>query len=301
MERKLSDFPFDIGVTYEQEEGPPPLSVGEYAPAALAAFRELLDSDPLEGDVQAFMEKNPAFVHCAAVDPKAHWRFQGIVVTQPPLPGFKSPVPDFLIVRCHSANYFPTLIEIERPGKELFTKARVPTADFTQARNQLTQWETHLSTNANLQLFLDEYGISSLAPALPSIVKRVLVFGRRADFENDKHLSHQRSFLLGNPNEELASFDRFFDLLPRAALFESDAITVKAKGDGRFEAVQVAPTFGWDPQGARRLTYIDNIEEAIDANELLSEERKDFLKKRVPYWRSWADSGSAVIGASFLE
>jgi hypothetical protein len=70
----VSDSVLSYEVTYEQEEGPPPLSVDEYAPAALAAFRDLLDSDPLEGGVQAFMEKNPAFVHCAAVDPKAHCR-----------------------------------------------------------------------------------------------------------------------------------------------------------------------------------------------------------------------------------
>ena len=39
---------------------------------------------------------------------------------------------------------------------------------------------------------------------------------------------------------------------------------------------------------ARSLPKIDGIEAAIEANELLSTQRKAFLPRRLPYWREWA-------------
>ena len=88
-----------------------------------------------------------------------------------------------------------------------------------------------------------------------------------------------------------------FDRLGVHAHFR-DAITVKAIGSGRYRAIHVPATFGTGPELADRLPHIDGIAEAIDHNEDIEKERKEFLKERIIYWRRWASESSRglIIG-----
>jgi hypothetical protein len=147
---------------YEQKEGPPRTPWDDYVRTATEQWHQLLESDPPEESIQRFLEEHPAFVPGAWTPPplkSGHCPFLRALISQPRLPGFNHRQPDFLWVSTHSLEWFPTLIEIERPGKKLFTKEGVPTADFTQARNQLAQWRTWFSDPTNVQTFVREYGI----------------------------------------------------------------------------------------------------------------------------------------------
>ena len=81
------------------------------------------------------------------------------------------------------------------------------------------------------------------------------------------------------------SFDRL-----RADKSMEDAITIKATGFGRYEAVSIPPMFEIGPELSERLLHIDGITEAIDRNAEISQNGKEFLKRRIPYWKTWARS-----------
>ena len=108
----------------------------------MGEYRALLSSGPDERQVQAFFERYPALVP-GGLTPggsTGHYPLHCALITQPVLPGFHSRLPDLMWIATDSGTWYPTLIEIESPGKRLFTKRGVPTAAFTQARTQLAQW-----------------------------------------------------------------------------------------------------------------------------------------------------------------
>ena len=84
------------------------------------------------------------------------------------------------------------------------------------------------------------------------------------------------------------SFDRLLD--PRYLdTSMKEAITVKATGNGRYRAKWVPPVFGVGPALAERLLVIDGLEETIEVNPKISEERKMFLKERIPLYLDFGD------------
>ena len=67
-------------------------------------------------------------------------------------------------------------------------------------------------------------------------------------------------------------------------------MTVKATGYGGYQAVSVPPIFATGPSLAERLLHIDGMAEAIDRNEEIEKERREFLKERISYWKKWASA-----------
>jgi hypothetical protein len=195
-------------------------------------------------------------------------------------------------VSTHSGAWFPTLIEIEKPGKKIFNKDRTPTSEFTKARNQLNQWRAWFNTPSNQQQFLDWYGIPDYMRRRTMQLHMILIYGRRSEFEDSDLLTQQRGTLLPGTDEELMSFDRLL-----ADKDMAQAFTVKSLGRGRYQAVSVPAAFGTGPNRADRLLSIERIDEAIDKNPQIEEERKTFLKHRIPYWQAWASApGTKIIG-----
>jgi hypothetical protein len=201
-------------------------------------------------------------------------------------------------IATHSGCWYPTLIEIERPGKRVFTRAGVPTAAFTQARNQLAQWRTWFNSPSNVQQFIDSYGIPPLIREGRRMqLHMILVYGRRAEFKHDPKLSRHRGSLLPGQDEELMSFDR---LAPDEKLAHS--ITVRPAGSSRFTALEVPPVFVTGPMVGTELLHICGFAQAIDRSTNISARRKEFLKRRVEYWREWeASRGSEVMRLDFSE
>ena len=91
--------------------------------------------------------------------------------------------------------------------------------------------------------------------------------------------------MLAGSDEELMSFDRL-----HVDTTMMEAITITAIGHGKYRAKRVLPLFGTGPALADRLLSITGLEEAVDVNPDIAEERKVFLKRRIPYWKQWASS-----------
>lgn len=276
---------------YELVPGPAPEPFAAYADRAKAKFSALLAADPDEKAIQQFFEQNPCFVpglHSLGFPGAFPRRY--LLISQPPLPGLRARVPDLMWIAYTSVAIYPTLIELERPGKRLFTSERVPYADFTQARHQLAQWRGWFSRPENVQKFIAEYG-AAWAPARGELKPRfILVYGRRAEFQDDAELMRERAYLLDDTAESLVSYDR---IGPDHTL--DNAITVKPLGNDRFGAIAVPPTFTLGPLDADRLPMIDNLDGVLAAADSIPPERRAFLRNRLPYWQAWARKGAGGL------
>ena len=277
-----------FSVNYDLQVGPPHIAVDEYAISCTEKFSELLCSDPDESAVQEFLEKHPWLVpgHATPGTPSGHFPLHCSLITQPKLPGQHVRFPDFMWIAVHSGAWFPTLIEIERPGKKIYRKNGHPFADFSQAENQLNQWRSWFTSNANVEQFKEMYGIPDYMLRRQMKLHMILVYGRRSELDEQPDLARQRGSLLSG-DAEVMSFDRLLDPQYIDTRMK-DAVTVRATGDGRYRAEYVPPVFSLGPVLAERLLVIDGWEEAIEKNSDISNERKMLLQRRIPYWKEWA-------------
>lgn len=281
--------------SYEMEKGPPPALIADYIRSSREGYEALLSGEPSEADIQSFLEKHPWMVpgHSTPTGVTGHYPLHCSLIAQPELPGKPSYVPDFMWVSTHSDSWFPTLIEIEKPSKRIFTKKGDTSADFNHARDQLNQWRSWFSEPENIQVFITMYGIPDRFRGRTMKVSLILIYGRSSEFEDNPTLTKKRSGL-AQQDEIIMSFDRLKDTDPSDALV-SEAITVKAKGQGEYQALWIPSVFTNGPNLAERLLKIDAISEAIDKNPEISEERKIFLKRRIPYWKEWAASSGLKV------
>jgi hypothetical protein len=271
--------------TYEIEVGPNALSVEDYSTAIQSKFRHLLDSKPTEQDVQRFLEHNPALVPGARTpgSPSGHPPIYNVLIAQPKLPGLKSKFPDFMWIATHSQAWYPTLIEIERPDKKIFKSRAVPRAEFTQAYNQLAQWRCWFGRPENTQTLIREYGVPEEITRYRSMkLHMILVYGRRSEFATEPAISEQRSALVPAADEELMSYDRL-----RVDKDLQDTVTVRCIGAGQYKAIAIPPTFTLGPTFADRLLRIGELDVAIRSANIAAD-RKEFLIRRLKYWRDWA-------------
>lgn len=278
-----------LSVTYKLECGPSPVDVDEYADSTNRAYETLLSSSLSEGDVQSFLEKHPWLVPGSLTSSGAsgHYPLYCSLIAQPKLPGHDVKIPDFMWIAKHSGAWYPTLIEIEEPGKRLFNQDGTTSAKFTRARNQLEQWRAWFNKSENVQMFLSYYGIPQSIRNLTMKLHMILVYGRRSEFESKPKLASHRGSLLSGQDEELVSFDR---LTPIEAM--RNAITVKAMGSGRFRARWIPSTFRLGPNVPAEILDFEGISEAIDSNPEIEGRRREFLKRRLGYWKRWEASES---------
>ncbi len=275
------------------ESGPPHIPVDDFAERSNEHYRKLLSRNPSEPEIQSFLEKHPWLVpgYSTPSVKSGHCPLHCSLIAQPKLPGQDLYIPDFVWIATHSDTFFPTLIEIERPGKRIFNKDGTPSADFTRARNQLNQWRTWFESPENVLLFLDLYGIPDYWRRHRSMrLHMILIYGRRSEFEGFANLTRQRGTLLSGEDEELMSFDRL-----EADTSMRDAITVKADGHGKYRAVWIPPLFRTGTVMADMLLNIEGIPEAIDQNPAISDDRKSFLRHRIAYWREWKSAPSSKM------
>lgn len=262
-----------------------------YEQEAVRRYRTLLNSDPDEKSVQRFLEIHPSFVPGGRIGgTTTPSEVTDLLITQPRLPGLKEKRPDFMWLVATSDTWFPTLIEIERPGKLLFRKDGKARKEFTEAHGQLLEWKQWFNSPVNQELFQRSY-VPSAWGRKRMRFKAILVFGRRSEFVG-RDLENRRGYLPGE-DCELMSFDR---LVPSSVL--QNAITVHPVAEKRFRAVTVPPTFEIGPSTVERLSWIDGISEAIDQSADWQPERRTFVKKRIPYWRNWLanDKGFVRVG-----
>lgn len=154
------------------------------------SFRRALQTDPLaqliasgdekEQTFQTFFEKNPDYLLVTGLL-QNHGLHFGAVISQFPID--TGLICDFAFLTKSSVEWRLVLIEIERPYKKIFTKARVPQpAEYmTKGLSQIASWQSHLETGLaqvtqRLRPFLRPLGGN------PVKVWYVLVAGR--DFQD---------------------------------------------------------------------------------------------------------------------
>ncbi|AVH45538.1 Shedu anti-phage system protein SduA domain-containing protein [Agrobacterium tumefaciens] len=275
--------------SYTIETGPAAMSWDEYARLVAAEWAELLNSAHCshETNIQRFLEKHPCLVPGgqSMSGPSGHMAYPAALITQPRLPGYEAYVPDFLWIAADSLHLYAVLIEIESPSKRMFRKDGQPTAEFTQAQTQLLQWKSWLSEPANQLIFrnhfrpVDEHPWRKLKP------QYVLIYGRRSEFETKPELGRLRAGL-AREDEFYMSFDRL-----RPNKDHDQYMTVRFE-QNRFQAVSMPATLEMGPVFADYRLPIQNKEMVVDETEFMSEERKQFIKRRLSYWDNWSRQGA---------
>ncbi|MCW5200653.1 DUF4263 domain-containing protein [Desulfobulbus sp. F4] len=278
--------------TYEIAKGPSCYDIEKYIAMKNAEFQQIIETASTEAELQSFFELHPSFVPGAWTPSvkSGHYPLHCALITQPELRGLSTKIPDFMWISTHSAGWFPTLIEIESPRKRIFKKDGTPTADFTQARNQLEQWRTWFNSPSNVQQFIEMYHIPDYMREYRQMkLHMILIYGRRSEFETNPIKSKDR-LSFAAPDMELMSYDRL-----SCDRELSSAITVTLNKCNFYEAVSVPPTMEIGPCWAERFLHIGDMEKVIEKSSEISLERKKFLLERIPYWTEWARRGERGI------
>jgi hypothetical protein len=265
--------------TYEMHSNPPAaMSWDDYERRVTGEWQTLLNSPDgcIEHNIHHFLAKHPSLVPTVSKSP-----FPSALISQPPLVGIGQKIPDFLWIARDSLNLRPVFIEIESPCKQWFTQAGVPHHHFTQALNQLGQWRAWLNQPANQLVFLDQFLIpDGMRRNLHFRPHFILIYGRRREFEGHPELSRLRAqFERGD--QEVMTFDRL-EPSPQYDIFIS-----ATKGPQGYRALSVPAVFKWSPMIVEELMQIQNIPDAIRANDWIAPNRRDFLVERYEYWENW--------------
>jgi Domain of unknown function (DUF4263) len=188
--------------------------------AAAAELRALVDGEGAadEAVLQRWLEQHPSFVP-GAFGPRGSsgWEpWPRAVITQPPLTGMLTRVPDFIWLARDSRRLTAVCIEIERPAKRWFTNLSVPHSDYVQARSQLNDWRTWFADPYNSVRVFEDFQVPSSERPGGFDQHYILVMGRREEYASDV----RRTRLLASderPDETLMSWDRLIELQNPAA------------------------------------------------------------------------------------
>ncbi|MGD6834414.1 Shedu immune nuclease family protein [Sutcliffiella halmapala] len=262
---------------------PQALDWDTYEKVVVEEYEQLLKQNGNEERVfQDFFERNPAFLPGAfgVYGESGHSPYNNALIIQPLLQGLTSKIPDFLWIASDSLNIYPIFIEIETHNKRWFRKNGVPTAEFTQAQNQLSDWKTWLSNPTHQNLFYQYYDIDKEIVSGKSVRPQyILIYGSRNEFIEKPELNQKRAQLV-RENETYMTFDR---LSPN--IKARNTVTCKVS-NRKYTAKFISPTFRLGPVYAEELSKIDNKIEAIN-NSKIDKKRKEFLISRLEYWEEF--------------
>ncbi len=286
--------------TYEMHpHAPAPMSWEQYSTRVSAEWSELLESQAGcdERLIHQFLAQHPCMIPGAfsVTGPSGHGPFPSAVLSESPLSGNGMRIPDFIWLAKDSLNFTPVFIEIESPCKRWFTKKCEPTHDLTQAINQFAQWRAWLNRPENLAVFFEAFEIPDyMRRDLTFRPEFVLIFGRRKEFEERPELTRLRE-QFERHGQVAMTFDR---LAPNR---EASNFLSATKRNGKYQALAVPPTFKLGPYSASWIQQVEGVSNAIQNNEWISPERREFLIQRIPYWADWASNRSNSITAGETE
>ncbi len=267
-----------------ERAAPPPWTWDQYSRWLKAAWAELLRAaDPnTEEPYRQFLETHPCLIPGGEGTGDSfgghHGSWNGIAISQPPLPGITRRIPDFMWLTKNSEDIIPVLIELEAPGKPWFTKSGRRSAKLTEAQDQLAEWRRQLDNPANRQLLGEMYDFPRRWTFNYNLVPRLmLIYGRREEFRLRPWLSQKRR-AIRDPATEAMTFDR---IKPLAG--SRDAVSVRMENTTQI-VIAVPPTFRLGPSIAESIAALRGWEQAISRNELMTPARKHFLLTRLQYW-----------------
>jgi hypothetical protein len=263
------------------KERPLSISWEEYEKHIKEQYNNLLLKKPEdEKAFQHFFETYPCMLPGAfgLLGISGHYPYNATLITQPDLIGLTTKIPDFMWIACDSMTVYPVFVEIETPSKEWFVSSGKPSEKFHQAQNQLTDWDVWFSNPKHRLLFFDFYGVpSSFYERLSVVPLYLLIYGRSNEFQG-KHEFNEKRKHLERKNEFYMTFDR---LSPSYGARDILCSYVRHR---KYYAKSVPATFELGPNLAEYYSSIYDKEKAVLKNDLISEKRKEFLIKRIPYW-----------------
>lgn len=279
-----SEYSYDL-----RTDGPSAWTWDQYEEFLSSEWALCLTNALDEKTVQQFLEKHPCLVPGGQGGQESnaghHGAFYEALITQPRLDGEFNRQPDFMWLTRHSGAVIPVIIEIENPNKPWYTRAGQETAPLTQARTQLTEWQTWLDTPGNEIVFRSRYeleGKYSESRAFEPLFW--LIYGRSAETHSKPLANRGRSRSDRNGTESM-TFDR---LAPNHG--SRNSVTIRHSSDRKSTVLHIPPTFQLGPSFAHHLDVCSGWDQAIERNEQLSPERKQFLIERIPYWIDWHNS-----------
>lgn len=268
---------------------PQPMDWQQYSDTVMQEWYALLLGNPEESAVQAFLESHPAMVPGGSGDvgPGGHHGSDlGAVFARPRLNGAgRSFEPDFMWVTRSSSTITPILIEIEKPSKRWFRGDGRPTADLTEARDQLNDWRMWFTQDGNERIFREQYQLLGDYPHRPVEPQFVLIYGRSSEFElggghsNPDELNRKRTGMR-KPDETFFTFD---SLKPK---FEhGDSITLRMRATGP-EPFAFSPVFHTGTEMSNGARLLGDPTEALARTKHITDERRAYLATRIEYWQS---------------
>ncbi|MFC8463831.1 Shedu anti-phage system protein SduA domain-containing protein [Streptomyces sp. NPDC057250] len=276
-------------ITDESPDRPQAPTWTEYQEYLGPQWGDLLNSNPNEREMQEFLELHPCFLP-GAIDGIGKGGHHGpafsAVIRQPPLQGLgPTRVPDFMWVRRDTGAIRPICIEIESPSKSWFNKgSRTPTAELTQAIDQLTEWKVWFSSPENRLIFGKTYAPNYAdRPIDPQFV---LIFGRNSEFRpgSSKHDDPQYMRLkrdhMARASEHFFTYDQ---LKPERGGADYATATKNVTG---WALHSVPPTFSTGAHIMDLTGAVSDPSKAVHRAGLIGPERQAYLLDRWRYWRS---------------
>ncbi|MFF4573672.1 Shedu anti-phage system protein SduA domain-containing protein [Streptomyces sp. NPDC001410] len=240
--------------------------------------------------MQTFLESHPCLLP-GATDSIGHGGHHGAsfsaVIRQPPLEGLgPKRIPDFMWVRRDTGAIRPICIEIESPGKSWFNKDRTPTAELTQAIDQITEWKVWFDSPENRLIFGKRYAPQfSHRPIVPQFV---LVFGRNSEFAAG-HSKHVNPDYMRRKRDHMPRKDEhFFTYDQLRAEREAEIYATITNRVYEWSLDSIPPTFCTGAHITELSAVVSDPSQAISSADLLGPERKTYLAERWNYWRSVA-------------
>lgn len=279
----------DMERKFELVDGPPAWSWAEYERWLSAEWATVLrKADPTdERAFQDFLERHPCLLPGGEGTGDSfgghHGSWGGIVVAEPPVPGIFVKRPDFMWLTKNSEDLIPVLIEIEAPSKRWLTDKGDRTHELVHAEGQLAAWRQKLDDPNVRSQFADLYEFPQRWAQRFNFVPRfMLIYGRQTEFSERPDWNRKRRGLR-DPSIDEMTFDRL-----RPFSGSANAITVRINREKDLverRAVAVPPTFRFGPTNASSEARVNGLAEAIEANELISVDRRAFLLERLAYWQ----------------
>ncbi|MFF3089718.1 Shedu anti-phage system protein SduA domain-containing protein [Streptomyces nojiriensis] len=239
--------------------------------------------------MQEFLELHPCFLPGATENIGRgghHGPSFNAVIRQPPLQGLgPTRVPDFMWVRRDTGAIRPICIEIESPSKSWFNKAtRTPTAELTQAIDQLTEWKVWFNSPENRLIFGKTYAPQYAdRPIEPQFV---LIFGRNSEFragsskhDNPNYMRLKRDHM-PRRDEHFFTYDQ---LRPESDGADYATITRTVNG---WDLHSIPPTFSTGSHIRELSGVVSDPSKAVSRTDLIGSDRRAYLLERWSYWRA---------------
>lgn len=143
---------------------------GDVDEATIAAFESALETATDERPLQRFFEDHPSVL---AGELRANCRW---VLPQADLGGRY--VPDFLTARLDSGGMQWTLVELESPTAQLFTRDGLPRKELRKGLSQIQDWRNWLTANRDLaRRARSDHGLGLIG--MDHLASGIVIIGRR--------------------------------------------------------------------------------------------------------------------------